>query len=99
MFGVDCLVGTDLGLNMYEHTNQHSLVFIKFTVKRHVFIYFLRSLKLENSSKILQDSILFNPFIYSMKGTFSKHTHFVIVSQNQWNFIDFTRSIVLKYNF
>lgn len=79
----------------------NNLVFVKLTVEGHVFIYFPRSIKLKNLSKILHDSILLNPFLYIHKRYShpTEYTHFVIVPQNQWNFIDFTGSVVLKYDF
>lgn len=100
MLGVYYFLGTAKGLNI-QQTNQHSLVFIKLTVQGRVFIYFPRSIKLKNLSKILYDAILLNPFlhIHEKYSQTSEHTHFVIVPQNQWNFIDFTGSVVLKYNF
>ena len=96
--GIYCWLGTALGSDTEQWTN--SLVFSKLTVEGHIFMDFPKSIKLKNLAKILHDPILFSSSnIHERPGHRSKHTHFVIVPQNQWDFIDFTGRVVLKYNF
>lgn len=59
---------------------------------------FLTSSKHSTLLEEPRDPILSNYFRYILE-KFSRHTHFIIVPQNQWNLIDFTGSIVLEYNF
>jgi hypothetical protein len=79
------------------HTGTEHIVTNK-QVKGHVFILFSQVCQIKGFSTGFQFA---QPFSHILeKSTYpSKHTHFIIVPQNQWNFIDFTGSIVLEYNF